>query len=208
MAAQSAVTGGQPNVYSLTNSVANFGGLLGPAFQDAARGAYGRRNSETDWATWTFSIDYMRQIGTQFPMGIDTNHVGDRVADRWTQFELLAQYLSGGTGCHQCHVTPVGCPQATFAGSSSQAAVTCYLNAVPGATITDFARHGLDSSNAFCGPFPCSVLGKLNVSGQPMQASFGGINPAVVSNIMYFSSGQSQYQALHLAYNTSIEFEP
>jgi hypothetical protein len=68
---------------------------------------------------------------------------------------------------------------------------------VPGATITDFARQGLDSSNAFCGPFPCSVLGK-------QQASFGGINPAVGSNIMYFPSGKSQYQALHLAYKTSI----
>ena len=83
---------------------------------------------------------------------------------------------------------------ATFAGSSSQAAVTCYLNAVPGATITDFARNGLDSSNAFCGPFPCSVLGK-------QQASFGGINPAVGSNIMYFPGGRSKYTGVHLAYN-------
>ena len=24
-----------------------------------------------------FSIDYVREIGTQFPLGIDTNHVGD-----------------------------------------------------------------------------------------------------------------------------------
>jgi len=68
---------------------------------------------------------------------------------------------------------------------------------VPGATITDFARNGLDSSNAFCGPFPCSVLGKP-------QASFGGINPLVGSNIMYFPSGRSLYQGIHLSYNTSV----
>ena len=24
-----------------------------------------------------FSVDYMREIGTQFPLGIDTNHVGE-----------------------------------------------------------------------------------------------------------------------------------
>ena len=60
-----------------------------------------------------------------------------------------------------------------------------------------FARHGLDSSNAFCGPFPCSVLGK-------QQAAFGGINPAVGSNVMYFPSGRSQYPALHLAFKTSM----
>src|SRR5208283_28084 len=84
--------------------------------------------------------------------------------------------------------------QAAFAGSSSQAAVTCYLNAVPGATITDFARHGLDSSNAFCGPFPCSVLGK-------QQAAFGGVNPAVGSNVMYFPGGRSKYTGVHLQYH-------
>src|SRR5208337_4091642 len=71
-------------------------------------------------------------------------------------------------------------------------------NAVPTATIADFARNGLDSSNAYCGPFPCSVLNK------PRQASFGGINPAVGSNIMYFPGGRSQYQALLLAYRTSL----
>ena len=32
LAAQSAVTGG-PNVYSLTNSVANFGGMLAPGYK-------------------------------------------------------------------------------------------------------------------------------------------------------------------------------
>jgi len=72
--------------------------------------------------------------------------------------------------------------------------VNCYLAAVPGASIADFARQGLDSSSAFCGPFPCSVLGK-------QQAAFGGINPAVGSNIMYFPSGRSRYTGVHLAYH-------
>ena len=84
---------------------------------------------------------------------------------------------------------------------SSQAAVNCYLTAVPNATITDFARQGLDSSNAFCGPFPCSVLGK-------QQASFGGINPAVGSNVMYFPSGRSKYTGIHLAYTGASGLNP
>ncbi len=84
---------------------------------------------------------------------------------------------------------------------SSQAAVNCYLTNVPTASITDFARNGLDSSNAFCGPFPCSVLGK-------QQASFGGINPAVGSNVMYFPSGTSKYSALRLTYSTSSGENP
>ena len=93
------------------------------------------------------------------------------------------------------------CPIATSAGGSSQAAVNCYLANVANASIVDFARNGLDSSNAFCGSFACSVLGK-------QQAAFGGINPAVGSNLMYFPGGRSQYQALHATYHTSSGVNP
>ncbi|MGO9574396.1 MAG: carboxypeptidase regulatory-like domain-containing protein [Terriglobales bacterium] len=206
VAAQSGVTGGQPNVYSLTNSVANFGGLLAPNFRTprVLHMDFGIQKQIGERAM--FSIDYMREIGTQFPMGIDTNHVGDSslLTDGYSldpsqntyQAELDA--INATLSANPLSVK-AGCPAspALFAGISSQAAVTCYMNAVPGATITDFARQGLDSSNAFCGPFPCSVLGK-------QQASFGGINPAVGSNIMYFPGGQSKYEGVHLAYNTSV----
>ncbi|HKM46390.1 MAG TPA: carboxypeptidase-like regulatory domain-containing protein [Terriglobales bacterium] len=202
VAAQSSVTGGQPNVYSLANSVANFGGLLAPNFKTPRVLHMDVGVQKQIGEHGMFSIDYMREIGTQFPMGIDTNHVGDSslLTDGYNLNPSLNTYqaeLDAINATLSANTASAACPQAAFAGSSSQAAVTCYLNAVPGATITDFARHGLDSSNAFCGPFPCSVLGK-------QQASFGGINPAVGSNIMYFPSGQSQYQGLHLAYKTSI----
>jgi Carboxypeptidase regulatory-like domain len=203
MATQSAVTGG-PNVYSLANSVANFGGLLSPTYKtprvvDMSLGvqrAMGEHSS--------FSIDYVRQIGTQFPLGIDTNHVGD------------ARYLTNGSDPNPANnnyapelaaitatVVPSGCPAATYAGSGSlpggsQDAVTCYLQRVTGASIADFARQGLDSSNAFCGPFPCSVLGKN-------QASFGGINPAVGSNVMFFPAGRSKYQGVSVGFKTEGE---
>ncbi|MGZ4731793.1 MAG: outer membrane beta-barrel protein, partial [Terriglobales bacterium] len=202
VAAQSAVPGGQPNVYSLTNSVANFGGLLAPGFKTprVLHMDFGIQKQIGEHGI--FSIDYVREIGTQFPMGIDTNHVGDSslMTDGHNLNFSLNTYqaeLDAINATLSANTASAACPQATFAGSSSQAAVTCYLNAVPGATITDFARQGLDSSNAFCGPFPCSVLGKK-------QAAFGGINPTVGSNIMYFPGGRSEYQGLHLAYKTSI----
>jgi hypothetical protein len=201
-AAQSAVPPGGPNVYSLANSIVNFGGLLAPGFKTprvvhmdfGIQHQIGQRGM--------FSIDYVREIGTQFPLGIDTNHVGD------AGFLTDGSNLDRTKNTYQAELDAInatlaanpassGCAPALFAGSSSQAAVNCYLTAVPGATITDFARQGLDSSNAYCGPFPCSVLGKK-------QASFGGINPAVGSNIMYFPGGTSKYQGLHLAYKTSI----
>jgi hypothetical protein len=204
LAAQSGVTGG-PNVYSLANSVANFGGLLAPGYKTPRVVHMDFGIQKQIGERGMFSIDYVRELGTQFPMGIDTNHVGG------------ANYLTDGDNLDPTQntyqaeldaitatVAAAGCGRATSTGASSQNAVQCYINALPGATITDFARHGLDSSNAFCGPFPCSVLGKVNVAGKPMQASFGGINPAVGSNIMYFPGGRSNYRGLHLAYKTSV----
>ena len=197
--AQSLVTGG-PNVYSLANSIANFGGMLAPGFRTprivhisaGVQHQLGERSN--------FSADYVREIGTQFPLGVDTNHVGDAqyLTDGDNSNPLLNNYaaeLSAINSTLSANPASAGCPQATFSGSSSQAAVDCYISHVPTGSITDFARHGLDSSNAFCGPFPCSVLGK-------QQAAFGGFNPAVGSNVMYFPSGRSLYSGFQLSYHT------
>jgi hypothetical protein len=198
--AQSTVTG--PNVYSLANSVANFGGLLAPGFKTPRVIHLSAGIQHQLGERGMFSFDYVREIGTQFPLGIDTNRAGSAayLTDGDNANPLLNTYQAELDAINDT-VVPKGCSPALFAGSSSQAAVNCYLAAVPGASITDFARNGLDSSNAFCGPFPCSVLQKKNYLGQPQQAAFGGINPAVGSNIMYFPSGRSQYQAVHLAYH-------
>jgi len=212
LAAQSAVTGG-PNVYSLANSIANFGGLLAPGFRTPRvlhlSGGFQHQIGERGM----ISADYVREIGTQFPLGIDSNHVGDAryLTDGDNLDPLLNTYaaeLSAINSTLAANPASMRCPSAMFAGSSSQAAVSCYLAAVPTASISDFARNGLDSSNAYCGPFPCSVLQKKNSLGQAQQASFGGTNPAVGSNVMYFPSGRSRYTAVHLAYHTSSGDNP
>lgn len=195
LAAQSAVTGG-PNAYSLANSLANFGGMLAPNFRTPRTlnlsGGIQHQLGEHS----LFSIDYVRQIGTQYPLGIDTNHVGD------------ASHLDSAAALAAINatVTQAGCAPANFAGSESQTAVQCYINAVPNASIVDFARNGLDSGNAFCGPFPCSVLGLP-------EPAFGGIHTASIgvlqpvehlgSNVMYFPSGRTKYVGLHATFRTS-----
>ncbi|MBI3646079.1 MAG: carboxypeptidase regulatory-like domain-containing protein [Acidobacteriales bacterium] len=210
LAAQAAVTGG-PNVYSLANSLANFGGMLAPNFR-TPRVVHMSAGMQREIGEHSmFSIDYVRQIGTQYPLGIDTNHVGD------------ARYLTDGSNpditknTYQAELDAINatlaanpasaeaCPQATSAGSSSQAAVQCYIGAVPGASIVDFAQQGLDSANAYCGPFPCSVLGLRN-------AAFGGLSftldPTVAhpgSNLMFFPSGRTKYVAVHAVFKTSGE---
>jgi hypothetical protein len=206
LSAQSAVTGGA-NIYSLANSVSNFGGLLAPNFRTPRiihiAGGIQHQMGERGM----FSADYVREIGTQFPMGIDTNHVGDSryLTDGYNlnplQNTFAAELSAINATLASNPVTNANCPQAISTGGSSQAAVTCYLHYVPTATIVDFATHGLDSANAFCGPFPCSVLGK-------QQASFGGINPEVGSNLMYFPGGRSRYSGLHLAYHVTTADNP
>lgn len=200
VAKQQAVSGGS-NVYSLANSKANFGGMLAPNFRTPRivhmTAGLQRQMGERSM----FSIDYVRQIGTQFPFGIDTNHVGDYryltdgsssdISQNTYQAELDAINLT-----LDANEATAGCPHAASTGSSSQAAVNCYITSLPGASIVDFARHGLDSSNAYCGPFPCEALG-LN------RAAFGGINPDVGSNVMYFPSGRTKYVAVHATFRTS-----
>ena len=205
LSAQAAIPANAPNVYSLANSLASFGGMLAPGYKTPRvihmSGGLERQMGERSM----FSIDYIREIGTQFPLGIDTNHVGDATLltdgdNANVTLNTYAAELSAITAT----VVPVGCPAAAFAGQGpggSQAAVDCYLTQVPNATIADFARQGLDSSSAFCGPFPCSVLGK-------QQAAFGGSNPAVGSNIMYFPSGRSKFQAVHFTYHTASAANP
>ncbi|HSZ63099.1 MAG TPA: carboxypeptidase-like regulatory domain-containing protein [Terriglobales bacterium] len=201
LSAQSGVTGG-PNVYSLANSVSNFGGLLAPNFRTPRVIHIAAGIQHQMGERGMFSADYVREIGTQFPIGIDTNHVGDsRYLTDGYNLNPLQNTFAAELSAISNTVASVGCGPALSTGGSSQAAVTCYLNAVPTATIADFARNGLDSANAFCGPFPCSVLGK-------QQAAFGGINPTVGSNLMYFPGGRSRYSGLHLAYHVTTADNP
>ena len=196
--AQSAITGG-PNVYSLANSLANFGGMLAPNFRTprVVHMSAGIQHQLGEHSM--FSIDYVREIGTQYPLGIDTNHVGD------------ASHLSSVAALNVINATVAqrapGCGQAGFPGSESQAVVQCYIDAVPGASIIDFARNGLDSGNALCGPFPCSVLGLP-------EPAFGGVHVTLDpsdplnlkhlgSNVMYFPSGRSEYSGLHATFKTA-----
>ncbi|MFY9560319.1 MAG: carboxypeptidase regulatory-like domain-containing protein [Terriglobales bacterium] len=209
LAAQAGVSGG-PNVYSLSNSLANFGGMLAPNFRTprVVHMSAGMQRQLGEHSS--FSIDYVREIGTQYPLGIDTNHVGD------------ARYLTDGSNpditknTYQSELDAINatlaanpasaaCPQATSTGSSSQAAVNCYIGAVPSASIVDFARQGLDSANAYCGPFPCSVLGLRNAAFSGLSST---LDPAVAhpgSNLMFFPTGRTKYVGVHATFKTSGE---
>jgi hypothetical protein len=195
-AAQALVPPNAPNLYSLPVSGANFGGMLGPNYRTprvvhihaGIQHQFGERSS--------FSADYIRDIGTQYPVGIDTNHVGS------------ANNFNSNAALHAVNatVTAVGCTPASSVGSETIAAVDCYLHNATSPAILDFARNGLDSANAYCGPFPCPSLipsPGANLSAPPNVAAFGGLNSQVGSNLMYFPTGRSRYDGGQFSFKTS-----
>jgi hypothetical protein len=180
------------NPYFVGNTLNTFDSLLAPTYQSPRviqmnlgfQRAIGRRG--------TLSIDYLRTVGTHFLLGVDTNHVGDasHLDANAALSAMTATLQANAPGCLP------GLP--LTAGSSALTAVNCYLRAVPGASITDFASHGLDSGNAYCGGYPCAILGKQG-------AAFSGVNPLVGSNVMYFPSGRSVYSGLQISLKSGID---
>ena len=116
MLAQSAVTGGQ-NVYSLANSVANFGGLLAPGFKTPRVVHMDFGIQKQIGESGVFSVDYVRELGTQFPLGIDTNHVGgsNYLTDGDNLNPLLNTYQAE-LDAITATVASAGCGPATFDG--------------------------------------------------------------------------------------------
>ena len=139
-----------------------------------------------------FSLDYLHSVTTHTLLALDTNHVGD-ATHMDTDAALAAINAT---------VSSVGCGPVVSAGASSESAVNCYLAAVPNASIADFAVHGLDSANSFCGGRPCS---SLSTPGNPhAAAAFPGINPNVGTNQMLSPIGRSVYEALQFGFRQDV----
>ena len=116
-AAQAAISPGAPNVYSLANSIANFGGLLAPNFRTPRTVHMSAGIQHQLGEHSVFAADYVRELGTQFPLGIDTNHVGDAglLTDGNNPNPLLNTFQSELSAINATlaanPVTAAGCPQ-------------------------------------------------------------------------------------------------
>lgn len=124
------------------------------------------------------SIDYVRNSGTHFLLGVDRNHVGDA-----TNFNLnngLAAInrtlAANAPSCGQVNA------------STSIAGVNCYLGHVRGASISDFAVNGLDSSGTFANP----------------TAAFPGDNTSLGQGIFFEPIGNSRYRAVDVSVRSAI----
>ncbi len=125
------------------------------------------------------SVDYVRNVTTALPLGIDVNHTGD-VRFFYKQNALTA--ISATTAQFGC------------GGGTSAAAINCAIAA--GATISAFAANGLDSQGD---------LGGTCATG----CAFGGLNPNAPATAFLEPAGISKYNALDfkLTYQKSNPFK-
>ena len=192
--ANAALTSSSPNPSFLGQSLNSQQGLLAPGYQTPRSLQMNIGLQKQLWAETLFTVDYVRNVGTHYLIGYDTNHVGD------------ATHLNTNAGLNAINNTlaanalSAGCAPATSAGGSSQAAVNCYLASVPSASISDFASHGLDSGGQYLAGAPASLFGLTPDTG----AAFAGINPLVGRNTMFFPAGRSLYSGLQVSIRTHL----
>jgi carboxypeptidase family protein len=129
------------------------------------------------WKGTVLSVDYLRNIGLNFLLAYDTNHVGD------------ARYLNTAAALAAISATnsAKGCGTGTDA-----TAINCAIT--NGATISDYAGNGLDSGNSFAHGFPCKG-----------GCAFGGKNQNLGQNQMLFPMGRSVYNGLDFKLTSNVD---
>ncbi|MGH9501314.1 MAG: carboxypeptidase regulatory-like domain-containing protein [Terriglobales bacterium] len=193
-AANATLTSSSPNPSFLGQALNSQQGLLAPNYQTPRSVQMNIGVQKQLWQTTLFSLDYVRNVGTHYLLGYDTNHVGDAShLNTNAALNAINNTLAG-------NALSSGCAPAASAGASSQTAVNCYLAAVPGATIADFAGNGLDSGGQFLAGAPASLFGLTPDTG----AAFAGINPLVGRNTMFFPAGRSLYSGVQVGLRTHV----
>ena len=135
------------------------------------------------------TVDYLRNIGLHFQIGVDVNHAGDsRYLEMNAALDAIGTTAFNNTSsCAPGTGVNFGVTQA-----NAVATVQCYINNVSGASINDFAGNGLDSGGPYYGGYSAPYYGLTADTG----AAFGGINPTLGSMFMNFPMGRSVYNGL------------
>ena len=185
-----AAAGPSSNGFFVGNNLQTFGSVLAPNYVSPRSVQMNIGVSRELKRGTVLSVDYVRNVGTHFLLGVDTNQIGDsRNFDPTAAAGAIAATLSacGVASVQASYSAP--CPSGNYLDANG--------NNRP-ALITDYAGNGLDSANSFCGGFPCFLFGLPN-------AAFGGINPNVGQNEMFFSNGRSVYNGLQMSLRSNVD---
>lgn len=127
------------------------------------------------------TVDYVRNIGTHFLLGIDENHTGD------------AAFLDTGAATTAINTTnsSFGCGTGPAGSAAEVGGISCAITA--GATITDYAKNGLDSPHDLGSGSACN-----GPTGFGFSCAFPGINPNVGFTSFLEPVGRSSYNAMDI----------
>ena len=141
------------------------------------------------------SVDYVHNSTIHIGETLDQNHDGAARTFNVTNAEAaVAATLSNtcsGAASVQAAMTPGGCPGGSGGTTGAKFA-----------TITDFAKNGLDRGTTFLGGNPASYAQK-SVTGNttvPAGAAFPGVNPALGTGSFIAPIGRSGYDALQMVF--------
>jgi hypothetical protein len=139
------------------------------------------------------TVDYLRNIGLHFQVGVDVNHAGDsRYLETNAALNAIATTVANNVpSCSPTNVTR----------ANASATVACYIANNPSASINDFANNGLDSGYVYYGGYSAPYFGLTADTG----AAFGGINPNVGSMFMNYPMGRSVYNGLQSEYRERVK---
>jgi Carboxypeptidase regulatory-like domain len=127
------------------------------------------------------SVDYVRNVGLHYLLGVDVNHVGAARTLNVANAQAAIAATNGSFGC----------------GSSYTAAATdCAIE--NGATIVDYAGNGLDSGNSCYGGVPAAPNGCPNYA-------FPGLNPTFGQVEVLYPIGRSMYNGLLFELKSNID---
>lgn len=136
------------------------------------------------WRGGVATADYVRNVSERYGLIEDLNHVGDALYLN-TDAALVAVTRTLAQRAPTC--LP-GVP--LTAGAIVQNAVSCYVAAVPGSSINDFAANGLDSGTAYLAGQAASIARGV---GPNAGAAFSGVNSLVGSGSFQASIGHAVY---------------
>ena len=161
------------------------GGLLDPNYQSPRSTQMNVGFQREIHPGMVLSMDYLRNVGTHYLLGVDVNHTGDIAYFNPTAAaSAIANTVAAcGAANVDAAIAPGGCPGLYPASGGSPAG---------SASISDFARFGLGSP-ANIGSGACAA--PTNV-GQP--CAFGGVNPNIGQFSVYQSVGRSVYNGLDI----------
>jgi hypothetical protein len=194
---QAAVTAAGPstNGFFVGNNLQTFGSVLAPNYVSPRSVQMNIGISRELKRGTVLSVDYVRNVGTHFLLGLDTNQLGDaRTFNSSAGAAAVASTIANcGGGVTTVQGTYGGnCATDPSNGTNDQG------NYVPRpATIVDYAHNGLDSTNALCSGFPCFLFGA--------NAAFPGVNPNVGQNVMFFPVGRSLYNGLQVGLRSNVD---